>query len=763
MTNKDNKPNKLNNSELNSNNKEGNKEGNKEELKNEEAIKIYNSEFANTDNFLNEKEYSKFRYVQIKNKHNKKKNKKNKNKNKNKKYLDYENNMDYEEYEEYEDDDNVEYFITSTESENNLTNPIKLIKVASLSSIQKSQKSPSNMKKTNSFVSQNKDKIKEYKDNIRKNSSLNLIEGIISGISSINGISELATKSNSKSNFFSILAKDDTTNLIDKNKVIDIIIQPQQFDKINDDFVVEGIDIENEPKKTNNTNNNINSQNGKKKNKKNNDSSENNITSYNPKSIGDIKDLEKRITDPADYNLIHTPFKMIGEELLNEEINVKYRPRSKAVPENEIIIRKLKESFKKMVYGDVKDKPNLSKILLDPELSEDVKLKILRKFIKYTTEDEVFSESAEKIRLEINNLLKIKKIKASNDCDEIWNQIEQKQMPESLKSKLEEMYWRVITGEESKLTNLVNNIIRLPYHLVPNILDNISSPQVSRQEQVDFIQSVYKTLDANLFGLSDVKDSIISYICQRINNPEMSNSKYLCLCGPAGVGKTSIVHAISEALKIPYSYLSLANIDVPSTLIGHDYTYEGSTFGCVADAMIRNGCANGILLFDELDKCKEKIHNTLLGIFDPIQNCKFRDAYFGNFHLDLSKNIMIICLNDLEKINPILRDRLHIINIPGYTNEEKKTIVSKYIIPKLETQYKVNISIDKEVIDYIVSNTSEHKGIRQIQMYLTKIYELVVLDKFTEKFKFDGKFTIKNISLLKIKDNLTKTINSMYI
>lgn len=723
----------------------------------DQGSNLSNSEFTGSSNNLNEKEYATFRYIQIQNKHNKKKNKKNK---KNKRYL--QDQLDvYNNTEDWEDDteESVQYYISSNDSKNALLtsisnsslNPVKLIKITSSSNV---HTSPSNkiIKKSNSFTSN--DKVKEYKENIRKNSSLNLIEEIITGFG-------LSSKSNSKSNFFSILGKNQDQNeyQIDENKVINIMQKPLSLEQINvnipsDDFIVEGVDIENTKSTKNNQNNNV-----KKKNKKK-DNPEN-IT--NLKSIEDIKDLEKRITDPTDYNLIHTPFKMIGEDLLNEEINIKFRPRSKAVPENEIIIRKLKESFKKMVYSDIKDKPNLSKILLDPELSEDVKLKILRKFIKYTTEDEVFSESAEKIRLEINNLLKIKKIKASNDCDEIWNQIEQKQMPESLKSKLEEMYWRVITGEESKLTNLVNNIIRLPYHLVPNILDNISGPQVSKQEQVEFIQSVYKTLDANLFGLSDVKDSIISYICQKINNPEMSNSKYLCLCGPAGVGKTSIVHAISSALGIPYSYLSLANIDVPSTLIGHDYTYEGSTFGCVADAMIRNGCANGILLFDELDKCKEKIHNTLLGIFDPIQNCKFRDAYFGNFHLDLSKNIMIICLNDLEKINPILRDRLHIINISGYSNEEKKTIVSKYIIPKLEAQYKVDIFIDKDVIDYIISNTSEHKGIRQIQMYLTKIYELVVLDKFTEKFKFNGKFSIKNISLLKIKDNLSKTINSMYV
>ncbi len=753
------------NTNTDSDNKDKDKEkkevNNNDKIKNDQAINLYNSEFVSSvssDNFLNEKEYSKFRYVQIKNKHNKKKNKKNK------KYLQQQIKNDYNEYQEEKD---IQYFITTSGSESNLSNtnlnssPIKLIKVASASNV---HSSPSNIKKSSSFVSNDKDKIKEYKENIRKNSNmnLNLIEEIITGITGITGLS---SKTNSKSNFFSILERDDENN-------INI-----STDKINDDFVVEGIDIDIEiendsddkNKKSNNyqynknnqnNQNNQNNLNNKKKNKKSNGSVSD---ESNLKSINDIKDLDKRITDLTDYNSIHTPFKMIGEELLNEEINIKYRPRSKAVPENEIIIRKLKESFKKMVYGDIKDKPNLSKILLDPELSEDVKLKILRKFIKYTTEDEVFSESADKIRLEINNLLKIKKIKASNDCDEIWNEIEKKQMPPILKSKLEEMYWRIITGEESKLTNLVNNIIRLPYHSVPNILDTISSPQVSREEQVEFIQSVYKTLDANLFGLSEVKDSIISYICQRINNPEVSSNKYLCLCGPAGVGKTSIVHAISSALKIPYSYLSLANIDVPSTLIGHDYTYEGSTYGCISDAMIRNGCANGILLFDELDKCKEKIHNTLLGIFDPIQNCKFRDAYFGNFPIDLSKSMMIICLNDLEKINPILRDRLHIINISGYSNEEKKTIVNKHIIPKLETQYKISVQIDKEVIDYIISNTSEHKGIRQIQMYLTKIYELVVLDKFTNKFNLDNKFKIKDISYLKIKDNLNKTINSMYI
>lgn len=696
----------------------------------------------------------------------------------------------------YYNKDKVQYIISSSNNLEKLQEisdiedlgkPIRLIKVSSLST---NDLNTIPMVKVNSFSS--KDKVKEYKDNIRKSSSINLLEGFITeitGIANLNGLNTVTPRSKSNNNFFSALNKnndkdvnndendeendeenDDDEN--ENNNKFNIITETIKNKSEENEFILEGIDIEEYDDKSLNQSNQSNQSNNKKKNKKkegNKQESKINSTTVIlnqaiPKSINEIRDLDKKMDEVTDYNLIHTPFKMIGEELLNEEINIKYRSKSKGLPENQLIIKKLKENFRKMVMGDIKDKPNLSKILLDNTLPEDVKLRILRKYIKYSTEDEVFSESADRIRNEINNLLKIKKIRTSNDYDEIYDKIDSKIMPSNLKLKLEDMYYRIITGDESKLSNLVHNIIKLPYHRIPNILDKISEPDTPRDEQITFIKSIYKTLDDNLFGLSEVKDSIISYICQRINNPEIGSSKYLCLCGPAGVGKTSIVHAISEALKIPYSYISLANIDVPSTLIGHDYTYEGSTHGCIADAVIKNGCSNGIILFDELDKCKEKVHNTLLGIFDPLQNSKFRDAYFGNFHIDLSQSMMIICLNDLDKINPILRDRLHIIHIPGYSGDEKRTIVNKYILPKLESQYKINIQIEKEVIDYIITNTSQHKGIRQLIMYLTKIYELVILDKFTDKFKFGEVFKLKDLTHIKLQeDSSNKILSTMYV
>ena len=454
---------------------------------------------------------------------------------------------------------------------------------------------------------------------------------------------------------------------------------------------------------------------------------------------------------------------MIGEEILNEEIMSKYKSKLKTNPENETLIRKLKDIFKKLVYKELREKPNISQILLDNELDDDLKLKILRKYIKFTTEDEVFSDEADKIKIEIKNLIKQKKLRVSDDFEELGKLVEEKVMPENFKNKLEGIYYRVIGGDQPKLHNFLNNLLKLPYEKKQNILDSMALGTTPKEEKIKFIKKLYTKLDEDLYGMSETKDSIISWICQKINNPSHKSSKYLCLCGSAGVGKTSIVHSISESLGIPYSYISLANVDETGTLIGHGYTYEGSQCGSIANGLISNNCTNGILLFDELDKTKEKVQNTLLGIFDPLQNTKFRDAYFGEFNLNLSDCMMIVCLNDISNVNTILKDRLHIVNIPGYSVEEKKIIVYKYILPKFNVQYNLNkIEIEDKVIDEIIERTKNFEGIRQIQMYITKIYELIVLDEYTNKYKFEGTFGIKNINLLKLAEkNITHL--SLYI
>ena len=624
----------------------------------------------------------------------------------------------------------------------------------------------------NNFIkskSQNDLKIKEMKDSIRRNATYNLTGDIILEISQTDNstgklVSEVKKIKSSQS--FSNFIKEEKTN-INTNKIV--LNDSNRYAYLigeDDDLICEdNIDIEQDKSNKNNSNSNSNSKrtetnqtsnaflySSNKKNKKNKTIE----TKYE-----EIKDLDTKINDNIDYHLINTPFKMIGEELLNEEINNKYKQKIKTNPENNQIIKKLKDSFKKLVHKELKEKPNISQILLDNELTDELKVKIMRKYIKFTTEDEVFSEAADKIKIEIKNLLKQKRIRQSDDYEELGKQVESKVVPENLKTKLEDIYYRVIDGDQPKLHNLLNNILKLPFEKKPNILEKLSKPDILKEEKVQFIKSLYSKLDADLYGLEETKDSIMSWICQKINNPTHNSSKYLCLCGPAGVGKTSIVHSISESLEMPYSYISLANIDEPGSLIGHGYTYEGSQCGSIANGLIANGCVNGILLFDEIDKAKEKVQNTLLGIFDPLQNTKFRDAYFGEFNLNLSECMMILCLNDLDKVNPILKDRLHVVRIPGYSIKDKKVIIKNYILPKLNSQYNIDVTIDEKVIDEILEKTKEFQGIRQVQMYLTKIYELMVLDLYTYKYNFNNVFGIINIGLLKMPEN-SNTYLSMF-
>ena len=593
---------------------------------------------------------------------------------------------------------------------------------------------------------------KEDKKNMKKSKSFGILEELVKQINN-----EAQTN---KSNVVNYYINETNKNILRKNKssnsLVDItsIENKNKFnkeDKLNNK-------LNNKEDKLNNKEDKLNNKEDKLNNKEDKPSNKEDKPSIKKNKNNAIITTEK---NKVDYTTIDTPFKSVGEQLITQEINTKYKDKKKNTI-NQSMITKIRENFKGLVYEDYNQKPNLSDILTSTELEKSLKLKIIKKYIRFISEEEVFSEEADKIKLEINNLIKIKNMKISNDYDELLNKVNNKIMPDNLKTKLQEIYFRTLITDDNKLTMFLNNVLRLPYNKVDNSIDLISKPNIIHDDKVIFIKNIYEELNANLFGLDEVKDSIVSFICQKINNPDLPNNKFLCLCGPAGVGKTSIVHTVSNALKIPYSYISMANIDESSILIGHSYTYEGSIPGCIAESLIKNDCTNGILLFDEIDKTKEKIQNILLGIFDPMQNYKFRDAYFGDFPINLSDSMMILCLNDLDKINPILRDRLHVINIPGYSTSEKKVIIDIYIIPKLEKQYKLKVNIDNKVIDYILEKTQLHKGIRQIIMNITKIYELCILDKFTNKYNFNNNFNYENISILKLNNEDFKS-NMMYI
>lgn len=481
-------------------------------------------------------------------------------------------------------------------------------------------------------------------------------------------------------------------------------------------------------------------------NNKKNNKNENKIIKKEKTESELIDEMNKMVLNKENKN---TTFKLIGEDIIRKEINSIVK--NKKSKEEMFYSKKLKNVFNSIIKEDIETRPNLSKILLDNNLDIKTKTVIFKKYIKYVDEDKYLSDEADKLKMEIKQLVKNKKLITNED--DLYEKINNKIMPNNLKDKLKNLYNRYLVDKNEKLLLLIKNVEQLPFHFNSNILTDMIKTNNFDNKKI-FISDLYKKLNEEIYGIEDTKDAIISFIAKQLHNPKQINSKFMTLQGSPGVGKTSLVQTISKLLDIPYYYINLSNIDNKNTLIGHDYTYEGSTYGVIASALMSNKCLNGIIFIDEIDKINEKIQNVFISILDPLTNSEFKDKYFRDFNIDLSKSTIILSLNDDTLINPILKSRLHIIKINDYNNNDKKNIISKFLIPKLKENYNVEINIEDTVIDFIIEETKHNGGIREINSYLTKIYDLAVLDIYTNKYNFNNNFTYENIKLLNIKKNI---------
>ena len=314
----------------------------------------------------------------------------------------------------------------------------------------------------------------DTKENIRKSKSYGMLEELVKQINN-----EAQTNKSSNVNYY---IDDTNNNILRKIKSVNSLVDINEI------------------------NNDVNKINNKDKQSK---------VVYQDKKTNKKKNNAIITTEKnkVDYTTIDTPFKSIGEQLITEEINTKYKDKKKNTI-NQSMISKIRENFKALVYEDYNQKPNLSDILTSSEIEKNLKLKIIKKYIRFIGEEEVFSEEADKIKLEINNLIKIKNMKISNDYDELLNKVNNKIMPENLKTKLQEIYFRTLITDDNKLTMFLNNVIRLPYNKVDNSIDLISKPNIIHDDKVKFIKNIYEELNDNLYGLDEVKDSIVSFICQ---------------------------------------------------------------------------------------------------------------------------------------------------------------------------------------------------------------------------------------------------------
>ncbi|CAO2819399.1 unnamed protein product [Amaranthus hypochondriacus] len=250
--------------------------------------------------------------------------------------------------------------------------------------------------------------------------------------------------------------------------------------------------------------------------------------------------------------------------------------------------------------------------------------------------------------------------------------------------------------------------------------------QKATEEQKLDLKAAKERLDSDHYGLVKVKQRIIEYLAVRKLKPD-ARGPVLCFVGPPGVGKTSLATSIAAALGRKFIRISLGGVKDEADIRGHRRTYIGSMPGRLIDGIKRVGVSNPVMLLDEIDKTGSDVRGdpaaALLEVLDPEQNKTFNDHYL-NVPYDLSKIIFVATANKVNPIPPPLLDRMEVIELPGYTPEEKVKIAMQYLIPRVLDQHGLSyefLRIPENMVEHIINRYTREAGVRNLERNLSAL------------------------------------------
>lgn len=290
------------------------------------------------------------------------------------------------------------------------------------------------------------------------------------------------------------------------------------------------------------------------------------------------------------------------------------------------------------------------------------------------------------------------------------------------------------SSDYHKTLNWIEAICKVPFgkYQPLSVSKNSSKDQIKQ-----FISNIKATMDNKVFGHESAKDQIVRLLAQWISNPS-SKGLVIGIQGSMGTGKTTLIkEAICKVLGLPFALIPLGGVSDGSFLVGHSYTYEGSTWGRIVDMLMKCGCMNPVVFFDELDKVSttrhgEEIINLLIHMTDASQNETFHDKYFTGIDFDLSRSLLIFSYNNEDNINPILRDRMIKIKTDGYKITDKLVIAQRHLIPEILSEFgykSTDIVFTEDVVRLVVSLVEKEQGVRNLKRAIHDIVSNINLNQ----------------------------------
>lgn len=332
-----------------------------------------------------------------------------------------------------------------------------------------------------------------------------------------------------------------------------------------------------------------------------------------------------------------------------------------------------------------------------------------------------------------------------DDIAELEKRLEQADLPEAVRKKAENEFRKLkmmpaASSESSVVRNYVEWILDTPWNKTSEV-------------SID-LNKAHDVLNADHYGLQDVKDRILEFLAVQ-SRVDTLKGPILCLVGPPGVGKTSLGESIARATGREFIRMALGGVRDEAEIRGHRRTYIGAMPGKIVQSLSKVGVKNPLFLLDEIDKMAQDFRgdpaSALLEVLDPSQNHSFNDHYL-DMDLDLSQ-VMFICTANSMDIPPALLDRMEVIRLPGYTEDEKISIADKYLVPKAIQQNGLTdeeIDITDDALKAIVQRYTREAGVRNLEREINKIARKVVkhnVESTASKQTVAEKLTVDNSNI----------------